>query len=547
MPEPKRLQTDVLVVGAGPTGLTIANFLGKMGVDAILAERNATTVEEPRAVSIDDESMRTMQAIGLNDAVEAIVARGYGSRYLGPSRDCFLVVEPESREYGFDKRNGFQQPDLEAVLRGGLERYANIRQFFGHELIGFTQDATGVIAELQGPGGTSVKVSARYMVGADGGRSFTRKQLGIELSGFTFAQRWLIVDLVATLNRFRHTEVFCDPRRPCISLPGPDGMRRYEFMLKAGEDDQVATSPEFVRRLLSEVGPDWEAQFRRVRVYTFHARMADSWRKGRVFLAGDAAHLTPPFAGQGMNSGLRDAHNLSWKLAEAVSGDDQEEILDSYQIERRPHAWEMITLALRMGQVMMPAGVWQGLLVRSAFRVLGFIPTARDYFLQMRYKPKPSYRKGLRWSDGRSARKSMVGRLLPQPVVESPRRQRMLLDNVLPDQPVVLVFDEHPDNVLDAGTHNSLGEAGAAVIGLTPEWMNPHEKNFAVYRDVSKHFSGPDLASYLGHAFLLRRDRYVAAIVPITEVATLVPLIGRIRTNAATPGQARNSRLAANA
>jgi 3-(3-hydroxy-phenyl)propionate hydroxylase len=547
MPELKRLQTDVLVIGAGPTGLTIANFLGKMGVEAILAERNFTTVEEPRAVSIDDESMRTMQAIGLNDEVEAIVARGYGSRYLSPSRNCFLVVEPESREFGFDKRNGFQQPDLEAVLRGGLERYPNIRQFFGHELIGMAQDDAGVTAELQGPGGSSVIVSARYMVGADGARSFTRKQLGIALSGFSFAERWLIVDLLETRNRFRHTEVFCDPRRPCISLPGPDGMRRYEFMLKAGEDDQIATSPEFVRRLLSEVGPDREAQFRRVRVYTFHARMADTWRTDRVFLAGDAAHLTPPFAGQGMNSGLRDAHNLSWKLAEAVSGDVGEEILDSYQIERRPHAWGMITLALRMGQVMMPAGIWQGLLVRSAFRVLGLIPPARDYFLQMRYKPKPSYRQGLRWSDGRSNRKSMVGRLLPQPIVEGARRERCLLDNVLPDQPVVLIFDEHPDSALDTGTCDSLGEAGAAVIGLTPEWMNPHEKDFPVYRDVSKYFSAPELASYLGHAFLLRRDHYVAAIVPINEIAALVPLIGRIRAKTTTPGQARSSRLAANA
>src|SRR6476619_5379746 len=113
MPEPKRLRTDVLVVGAGPTGLTIANFLGRMGLDAILAERSPTTVQDPRAVSIDDESMRTMQAIGLSDAVEAIVARGYGSRYLGPSGDCFLVVDPQTREYGFDKRNGFQQPELE--------------------------------------------------------------------------------------------------------------------------------------------------------------------------------------------------------------------------------------------------------------------------------------------------------------------------------------------------------------------------------------------------------------------------------------------------
>lgn len=546
MAEPRRLQTDVLIVGAGPTGLTIANLLGKMGVDAILAERNASTVQEPRAVSIDDESMRTVQAIGLHDAVEAIVARGYGSRYLGPSRDCFLVVEPVSREYGFDKRNGFQQPKLEEVLRGGLERYAHIRQFFGHELVDFSQDEDGVTAFLMGPGGASCVVSAQYMVAADGGRSFARKQLGIELSGFTFAERWLIVDLVKTSNRFRHTEVFCNPRRPCISLPGPDGIRRYEFMLKADEDDQRATSEDFVRGLLSEVGPDRDAEFRRVRVYTFHARMAETWRKGRIFLAGDAAHLTPPFAGQGMNSGLRDAHNLSWKLAEALSGGVPDELLDSYQIERKPHAWEMITLALRMGQVMMPTGEWQGRLVRAAFRILGLFPPARDYFLQMRYKPKPSYRKGLLWPDGRSESKTMVGRLLPQPLVESSARKRTLLDDVLPDLPVILVFDEYPDRVVDRETYEAMTKAGAAVIGLTPEWMNPHSKGFEVYRDLSKLFRAAHLASYLGHAFLLRRDHYIAAIAPVGEIASLGPLISRICANSAQE-QDEGARLAASA
>lgn len=543
MSEPKRLRTDVLVVGAGPTGLTIANFLGRMGLDAILAERSPTTVQDPRAVSIDDESMRTMQAIGLSDAVEAIVARGYGSRYLGPSGDCFLVVDPQTREYGFDKRNGFQQPELEAVLRQGLDRYPNIRQCFGHELTGFAQDENEVTAELRDINQASIGVTARYMVGADGGRSFTRKQLGIELSGSTFAERWLIVDLAATFNRFRHTEVFCDPRRPCISLPGPNNMRRYEFMLKPGEDDGAATREAFVRRLLSEVGPDGEAPLRRVRVYTFHARMADAWRRGRVFLAGDAAHLTPPFAGQGMNSGLRDAHNLSWKLAEAVSGEVSDALLDSYQIERRPHAWEMITLALRMGRVMMPTGPWQALFVRTLFRTLGKVPAIRDYFLQMRYKPRPSYRAGLLWPDGRSD--SMVGRLLPQPIVEDMARNRSLLDSLLPDQPVILIFDEYPDRVADAATWRALTEAHAAVVGLTPEWMNPQSKDFEIYRDVSKLFSAPELARYLGYALLLRRDRYVAAAVPVDRMADLVPLIGGIQAER-TGGRDQDAPLRAN-
>ncbi|HBF29589.1 FAD-dependent monooxygenase, partial [Rhizobium sp.] len=366
---------------------------------------------------------------------------------------------------------------------------------------------------------------ARYMVACDGGRSPTRSKLGIQLVGSTFVERWLIVDLVRTENRFRHTQVHCDPARPCISLPGPDNIRRYEFMLRAGEDEKIATDETFVRNLLARVGPDRDCEFRRVRVYTFHARLADRWRDGNIFLAGDAAHLTPPFAGQGMNSGLRDAHNLAWKLSEALHATTPADFLDSYEVERRPHAWEMISLALRMGQVMMPENATKAFLTRAAFRVLGLYPPARDYFAQMRYKPKPRFRKGLLWPDGRNDKVTMVGRLVPQPVIEDTSRDRSLLDRLLPDRPVVLIFDEFPDQVLSKDMIDTLTAAGAAVVGMTPEWMNPVDGAFAVYRDVSRLFSAPQMQAYLGHALLLRRDRYIAAAVPVGQVAELAQRI----------------------
>ncbi|WLS00665.1 bifunctional 3-(3-hydroxy-phenyl)propionate/3-hydroxycinnamic acid hydroxylase [Shinella sumterensis] len=532
------LDVDVAIVGAGPTGLTLANLLGGMGVSVALLERNITTVQEPRAVSIDDESMRTMQAAGLDVAVEKIVARGYGSRYLSPRRKLFLTVDPTSRDYGFDKRNAFQQPDLEALLRDGLGRHDSVIQRFGWEMQSFAQDDEAVSVEIAHGTEGAATVRARYMVACDGGRSPTRGKLGIQLVGSTFAERWLIVDLVKTENRFRHTEVNCDSARPCISLPGPDNIRRYEFMLHPGEDEKVATDEAFVRDLLAHVGPDRDCEFRRVRVYTFHARLAESWRVGRIFLAGDAAHLTPPFAGQGMNSGLRDAHNLAWKLAEAVRGADRAGLLDSYEAERRPHAWEMIELALRMGRIMMPENAAKALLTRIVFRALGLYPPARDYFAQMRYKPKPRFRQGLLWPDGFSEKATMVGRLIPQPVVEDTNRNRILLDRVLPDSPVVLVFDEFPDRVLSAEAVRALEATGAFVVGLTPEWMNPIDGAFPVYRDAGRLFSGPQMRAYLGRAFLLRRDRYVAATVPTDQSGELVALIAGLSASMAiTPGK----------
>ena len=526
------IKVDIAIVGAGPTGLTLANLLGGMGVSVALIERNVTTVQEPRAVSIDDESMRAMQAAGLDEAVEKIVARGYGSRYLSPKRDAFLTVEPTSRDYGFDKRNAFQQPELEALLRNGLDRFNNVTQLFGWEMRSFTQDSRSVSLDIAGPDDARTNVTARYMVASDGGRSPTRTKLGIQLVGSTFAERWLIVDLVCTENRLRHTQVHCDPARPCISLPGPGNIRRYEFMLHPGEDEKAATDEAFVRNMLARVGPDRDCAFRRVRVYTFHARLAERWRDGNVFLAGDAAHLTPPFAGQGMNSGLRDAHNLAWKLSEAARGLVSNDFLDSYEIERRPHAWEMITLALRMGQVMMPENGLKAFLTRTAFRILGLYPPARDYFAQMRYKPKPRFRQGMLWPDALPEKTTMVGRLIPQPVVEDTRRDRQLLDRILPDKPVVLIFDEFPDRIVQRETFHALEKAGMFVVGLTPEWMNPIDGAFPVYRDSSRLFSTPQMRAYLGHALLLRRDRYIAATVPVAQAETLV---GKARALAPYP------------
>jgi len=533
---------DVLVVGAGPTGLTLANLLGGMGVRTLVVERNPSTVQEPRAVSIDDESMRTMQAIGLAAEVQAITARGYGSRYLSPSGGQFAKVDPVSREYGFDKRNGFQQPELEAVLRRGLGRFPSVRALFGHEMTGFHQQNDIVAATVRGPDGSAFAAEARFMVACDGGRSGVRKALGISLSGSTFQERWLIVDLEKTFNRFRHTEVHCNPRRSCITLPGPDMIRRYEFTLREDETEAAATDEGFVRRLLDEVGPDRDAPIRRTRVYTFHARSAERWRDGNVFLAGDAAHLTPPFAGQGMNSGLRDAHNLAWKLAEVVAGAPVR-LLETYEAERKPHAWSMIELAMRMGRVMTPRSVAQGALIRAGFRLLGLYPPARDYFAQMKYKPKPRFETGLLWPDSRPAKSTIVGRLLYQPEAEDESRGRQLLDDRLPDRPVVLVFSEYPDRVLDAATRATLEAAGAAVVGMTPEWMNPVGGTFPVYRDSSRHFSNPQMRAYLEHAILLRRDRYVAAAVPVADAASLADRIAEFSASAATARAAHRPRV----
>jgi len=355
-----RTHWPVIVVGAGPTGLTLAGLLGRYGIDVLLVERNAQTVQEPRAVSIDDESLRTMQSVGVINELVPNLVLGYGSEYFSPGGRPFLQVKPTTLEYGYPRRNAFRQPVLERILRDNLARYGNVPALFETELVEFSQSAMQVAVRLR-DGKAPIEVSCDYLVGCDGSRSFVRQSLGIDMHGSTFRERWLIVDIEQTTDPTRDTKVYCNPLRPCLSLPGPNGTRRFEFMLHDGEQDADVLAPDHVTALLRLYGRDDEAVLQRKVVYAFHARMTDRWRAGCVLLAGDAAHLMPPFAGQGMNSGVRDAHNLAWKLAAVASGQFGERLLDTYEAERRDHAAEMTQLAIRMGQVMMPRGRLQAL------------------------------------------------------------------------------------------------------------------------------------------------------------------------------------------
>jgi len=520
------IKTDVLVVGAGPTGLLLANLLGAMGVSTTLVETHDDTVQDPRAVSIDDEAMRALQAAGLAGEIAAISVQGYGSIYRGPSGKAFASVMPTGKDYGFDKRNAFEQPAFEAVLRKALARYPHVTAHFGTEMTAFEQSSDSVQATVCARDAQEQSLHARYMVACDGGRSPVRKMLGIAMQGATFEEPWLIVDLKTTRNRCFHTEVFCDPARPCITLPGPGGIRRYEFKLHPGEAAVAAVQDDFIRGLLAAVGPDRDEAFRRVRVYTFHARIAERWQDGRVFLAGDAAHLTPPFAGQGMNSGLRDAHNLGWKLAEALHMECPKDLLASYEIERKPHAWSLIRLALRMGQVMMPASWVQGMGTRALFRLLTLFPAAREYVMQMKYKPKPRFEAGFIWHTARPRKTSVVGQMLPQPVVEATDRCTYLLDDVLGDRPTLLILSKQPDIALSYDLMCRFEALGIAVLGVTPQGMNPVATTFPVFRDKSRGLSNLPYAAYVGYGLLIRRDRYIAAARPVAQLEGLLE-IGR--------------------
>ena len=524
---------DVVIVGAGPTGLTLANLLGQSGVATLLVERNPETVREPRAVSIDDETLRTMQGAGLVDAVLADIAQDYGLHYYGADGRVFAKVEPSTREYGYPRRNAFAQVLFEATLRKGLARFPQVETLFETTAESVEQDADGVALVLRGADGDARRVHARYCVGSDGGRSLLRGIVGAKLEGSTFEERWLIVDLGATVERLRQTRVICDPARPVICLPGPKGVRRYEFMLQPGEDAELFASETHVRKLLAAYGPDGEAPIVRRIVYTFHARIADRWRDRRLLLGGDAAHLTPPFAGQGMNSGVRDAANLAWKLAAVLKGQLGDRLLDTYRQERAPHAKALIDFALNIGRVMTPSSPLQAKVVQGAFRMSRLAPPVHDYFAQYKYKPKPFYRSGFMQS---SDALRVVGRMLPQPFVETPERERVRLDDLLGPGFALLAIG------LDAQTHlaRSLSEDfGLPVerrVALTPFRYNVAGGEIAgvararLYDDALARFAPEGRERLL----LIRPDRYVAAAVDCSSTDGVAALARTMRALAAS-------------
>ncbi|MFN4282021.1 MAG: bifunctional 3-(3-hydroxy-phenyl)propionate/3-hydroxycinnamic acid hydroxylase [Alphaproteobacteria bacterium] len=524
MPDnPQTLAAPALVVGAGPTGLTLANLLGRYGVETILIEQHETTVQEPRAVSIDDESLRTMQAAGLIDEVaKDVILGGYGYHYFTRHGRRFAQVLPTAADYGYPRRCPFQQPLLETTLRQGLARFPHVKALFGHKLIGFTQDETGVIADVERADGSRMQIRADYMAACDGGSSPIRKSLGIPLVGSSFEERWVVLDIVNRKDDIQHTHVYCSAARPAITLPGPHGTRRWEFRLRPDETDAEALKPESIRGMLALYGGDTQAEIVRQIVYTFHARTAERWQDGRVFLAGDAAHLTPPFAGQGMNSGIRDAHNLSWKIAAVTQGRLAPSLLDSYSTERRGHAWSLIMMAVRMGQVMNPATRLREFLLVNAIRVANLVPAVRDYFMQMKFKPKPRFERGFVVPDGLPPKASLVGRMLPQPRVvtvdpltpagvgdaEAP------LDEVTGPGFALLAYGPDAVGALMAAERPLWRRLDARRVALLPpeaKLPQPVPAGIAVARDRAGRFAKlfPPGETRL---LLLRPDRYVAAV-----------------------------------
>ena len=339
----------------GPTGAVLSALLAQKGVRVLVCDAVTSIYDKPRAIALDHEIMRVFQELGITQALAPFVEPFTDSEFFGVNGQLIKCMSTLAPPYplGYVPSLVFSQPPMERVLREKVSTQQLVTVQLGQRLVSMTQDAQQVSLRFESLSGQSETVHAKYVVGCDGASSFVRQSVGIELEDLGFDQPWLVVDVLlneAGMAKLPKVSMqICEPKRPCTYVIGPKNHRRFEVAINEGEDPKEMQTPEKVWSLLSRWMTPHEGELWRQASYRFHALVAKEWRVNRVLIAGDAAHQQPPFLGQGMCQGVRDAHNLAWKLAALIQGQGQEALLNTYATERAMHVRELTTRIKAIG------------------------------------------------------------------------------------------------------------------------------------------------------------------------------------------------------
>lgn len=511
----KQAEIDVIIVGYGPVGATLANMMGLYGGKTLLFERDREIYPVPRAVHADDETLRTFQFIGLQEAIKPAFGTYDKREYFNAKGDIFFETYlSDERKYGYRTDIYFHQPTLEAVLRDGVARFEHVELYLGYEVYKIEQDETGVTVTARDlADGSEMSVRANYVVGCDGARSVVRKLMGMTLKDLKFDQPWLVVDVylkegvtaesaeLPTCHR-----QYCNPRQPITFVPtNVKNHFRWEFMLLEGQSKEEIQRPEKVRELLSLVVDPDKVDVARAVVYTFHALVAQQWRVGRVFIAGDAAHQMPPFAGQGMCSGIRDVHNLSWKLMLVLANIASDTILDSYEEERVPHVTRMTRGSMLLGSLIQTRNPIRAMVRDLLFKTILRIPKLFSRLAHYTLRP-PSLTSGLLGGEVRAAK----GSLFIQPLVRTETGETLLLDEILDTGFAIIGKDQDPQAVINTASLN-LGDAlsitfvQVVALGNQPKDQKPGTRYIEDIEGKLTEWFQQNQAQFV----IVRPDRYV--------------------------------------
>ncbi len=420
---------DVAIVGFGPAGAVAAGLLGAQGIRTYVFDKLRDVYDKPRAIALDHEIIRLFQQMGVAKQIKPFVEPFTDSVYYGVDGQVIKRMSTVAPPYplGHTPSIVFTQPPAERVLRAHAQSFDCVTVELGQTVTALTQDAEGVTLSLRGDDGRPSRVRARYVIGCDGASSTVRAQVGITLEDLDFDEPWLVVDVLVNAKgkaKLPTTSVqYCNPQRPSTYLICPGNHRRWEISINPGEDPKQVATPEGTWALLAPWLTPADGTLWRQASYRFHALVASAWRKGRVFIAGDAAHQQPPFLGQGMCQGLRDVANLCWKLQAVLQAGAPERLLDTYGPERKGHVTELTTRIKGIGKIICERDP-----VRARERDARLLAECGGVVKPTpRQDVQPALQHGLLAAQAHPAR----GTIFPQPWLRTPSGEPQRMDDVV--------------------------------------------------------------------------------------------------------------------
>ena len=529
-----RYEVDVLISGFGPTGATLAALLGKRGYRVLAIDRMGAIYDKPRAITADQEALRIFQEIGIANEVHETSSPHPGTDFVGVDDQVIkrFYPAPPPDPLGWTPSFMFVQPELEATLRRAVAGMPSVQTLLEHELLDFTQDAERVQARVRRlADGVDLTVDARYLVAADGASSVVRKQLAPRIEDLAFDEWWLVVDawMRGPVDLPARCVQYCRPSRPGTYIVGPGTLRRWEIKIMPHETPEKFHAHEAVWNVLREFVDTSALEHCRTAIYRFHALVVDRWREGRVFLAGDAAHQMPPFMGQGLGAGVRDAFNLAWKLDAALHGRATPALLDTYGEERKRHVRTVVGHAKSFGLIIGELDVEAA---RERDRRLGDeLRAGRAETIRQRFIPGLETGLIARAADGSAA--PGAGELLVQPWVrESGTAPWQRLDDVLGPACAILVRDPAALDALDDELRARWQTIGGRVAVVRPAGSPPPRQ---VADELQLEAREDLLAAWLdaqqGVGMVARPDRYVFGVAgtPAALRELVVQLQSRLR------------------
>lgn len=499
------VEYDVIVVGLGPVGAVAAHLLASQGLRVCAIDPSLTPYDKPRAIGLDHESLRILQEIGIADPLEPGLGAYGASEYRSARGELLqrIVPQPEPFPLAWPPYNTFVQPEFEALLRDQFAKRQGLEVQLGWRMVQLAQDAESVtIVAEQVDGGARREIGARYLVGCDGAWSPVREALDLKFEDLAFDEPWLVVDVLVDDDANLPASIvqYCDPARPATFVRGPRNLCRWEIMLLDGEVPADMVCDEAVWTLLKPwLRPD-QGRIWRAATYRFHALVATRWQAGRAFIAGDAAHQTPPFMAQGLNQGLRDVGNLCWKIAQVVKGTASAELLESYDAERRPNARAVIEMTKTFGQRICMRDADAA--AERDRAMLAEVAAGRGELV--RQNLLPPLLSGFLITEEKGGLQPGVGKMFPQPWVEVPGQPPRRMDDLLPRGWILLTTDALDPSTADLALAERLG---VTLVTLHPQGDVPGVRSLVERDGIATHW----MNAHTIRSTLLRPDHIVFA------------------------------------